>query len=165
MPAMNFCRAGSRCFGHRDPTRDLRPSAACEPFALENFATKVPRGCPIGKRENPSTEFPTISLGFTGHVLDRNYRGPAKSGTSPASLTNPAYRYHFKHPRGYEHRFDQLDQIERSATSSNFTVPPCLPLDRSSAGCGSRSFSVAMAFRLWQFGSAASSAFASTVAR
>jgi hypothetical protein len=73
-------------------------------------------------------QFPTISLWFTGHVLDRNYRGPAKSGTLLASLTNPAYRYHFKHPRGYEQRFDQLDQIERSAISSlmsvsNFTIP------------------------------------------
>jgi hypothetical protein len=61
--------------------------------------------------KSPVTEFTTISLGFTGHVLDRNYRGPAKSDTLLASLTNPAYHYHFKHPRGYEQRFDQLDQI------------------------------------------------------
>jgi hypothetical protein len=43
------------------------------------------------------TEFPTILLGFTGHVLDRNYRGPAKSDTLLASLTISAYHYHFKH--------------------------------------------------------------------
>jgi hypothetical protein len=46
-----------------------------------------------------------------GHVLDRNYRGPAKSHTLLALLTNPAYHYDFKHPRRYEQRFDQLDQI------------------------------------------------------
>ena len=34
-----FLPRRQQCFGHCEPTRDLRPNHACEPFALENFAT------------------------------------------------------------------------------------------------------------------------------
>ena len=40
-----FLPRRQQCFGHCEPTPDLRPNHACEPFALENFATKLPRGC------------------------------------------------------------------------------------------------------------------------
>src|SRR4029077_3189651 len=39
-----FLPRRQQCFGHCEPTHDLRPNHACEPFALENFATKLPRG-------------------------------------------------------------------------------------------------------------------------